>query len=81
MKSISKNFRSFVVSLFLVLIVSTVGSLPAFSGPAEIDNAEVTAVNICPDCYIVYVWIEHVRWAQVYSADGSMIDMYEDPED
>ena len=81
MKSISKNFRSFVVSLFLVLIVSTVGSLPAFSASAEIDNAEVTAVNICPDCYIVYVWIEHVRWVQVYDGDGRMIDFYPESED
>ncbi len=81
MNSKSKNIRSFVVSLFLVLILSIVCTLPAFTAPAESVKAGETTVSICPDCYIVYVWIEHVRWVQVYDGDGRMIDFYPESED
>jgi len=80
MKSYCKSFRSLLFSAMLVFILSGVYSVPAFTSPVETPEAEITNTNICPDCYIVYVWIEHVRWAQVYNSEGTMIDMYPDPE-
>lgn len=76
-----RSIRSFVFTVILVLILSGFYTVTAFTGTTVAVKTETAVTNICPDCYIVYVWIEHVRWAQVYNADGSMIDMYEDPED
>lgn len=76
-----RSIRSFVFTVILVLILSGFYTVTALTGTTETVKTETAVTNICPDCYIVYVWIEHVRWAQVYNADGSMIDMYEDPED
>ena len=80
MKSYSISIRSFIFSVILVLILSGVYAVPAFTSPVETQKIEVTTTNICPECYIVYVWIEHVRWAQVYNSEGNLIDFYADPE-
>lgn len=81
MNSILRSFRSFIFTLTFVLIISGFYTLPVFTGTNEAAKIESTVNNICPDCYIVYVWIDHVRWAQVFDADGKMINCYEDPED
>lgn len=80
MKSYSRNIRSIFFSVILVFILSGVYAVPAFTSPVETQKTEVIATNICPECYIVYVWIEHVRWAQVYNSEGNLIDFYADPE-
>ncbi|MBE2217074.1 MAG: hypothetical protein IAE90_02645 [Ignavibacteria bacterium] len=80
MKSYSRSIRFFVFSAILAIVLSGVYTVPAFTSPVETVEAEITNANICPECYIVYVWIEHVRWAQVYNSEGNMIDFYADPE-
>ncbi len=80
MKSNSISIRSIFFPVILVLILSGVYAVPAFTSPVETQKEEVTTTNICPECYIVYVWIEHVRWAQVYNSEGNLIDFYADPE-
>lgn len=73
-----RNIRSFVFTLVFVLILSGFYMVTAFAGTTEAVKTETTVTNICPDCYIIYVWIESVRWIQVYDPDGKMINMYPD---
>ncbi len=76
-----RSIRSFVFTVILVLILSGFYTVSSFTGTTEAVKTETAVTNICPDCYIVYVWIEHVRWAQVYDGDGRMIDFYPETED
>jgi hypothetical protein len=78
MKLLGKNIRSFVFLIIVLSIVSGVLTVPVFTESAETVKSEVSNTSICPDCYIVYVWIEEVRWVQIYDADGKMVDMYPD---
>ena len=80
MKSNSISIRSIFFPVLLVLILSGVSAVPAFTSPVETQKEEVTTTNRGPEGYIVYVQIEHVRWAQVYNSEGNLIDFDADPE-
>lgn len=66
-----KVFFSSLLIVFLLLIGSeAINSASYLNQPA----ASTMGGN-----YIQYVWIDDVRWAFVYSEDGTYIDSYPDP--
>ncbi len=80
MKSFKKHIRSFVYTIVLAVTISGIFTVNAFTKPSVLETRAVYDDTICPECYIVYVWIEGVRWVQVYDADGKMINMYPEIE-
>ncbi len=81
MRSILKSFRSLVFLIVFAITFSGIITIPAFTQPVESKILQHNSITICEDCYIVHVWINGIRWAEVYDADGKMVDMYPDPED
>lgn len=81
MKIAAKNFRSIVFTMVFVFTITGILFNTAVSRENDNKPLEISYNEICDTCYIVYVWIEGVRWAQVYNSDGSMIDFYADPEE
>lgn len=81
MKIFIKNIRSFVFTLVFAFLLTGIFLNTALSGDNIKKPGDLSYNEICDSCYIIYVWIEGVRWAQVYNSDGSMINFYADPED
>ncbi|MBN8584871.1 MAG: hypothetical protein J0M37_07215 [Ignavibacteria bacterium] len=81
MKKLSINFRSLVFTLVLVVSITGIFYNTAVSGENDNKQFETTYNEICDTCYIIYVWIDGVRWAQVYNQDGTMVNFYPDSED
>ena len=81
MNKLLNNFRSLVFTLVFVITVTGISYHTAFSGENDYKSIETSYNEICDTCYIIYVWIEGVRWAQVYNQDGTMVNFYPDSED
>jgi len=66
-------FFKAIVICFLLLIGAGFFNASAQS----VQQASATAIS--ENTYIVYVWIDGVRWAFVYSEDGRFLGGYPDP--
>ncbi|MBE2227542.1 MAG: hypothetical protein IAE93_09380 [Ignavibacteria bacterium] len=81
MKNILKNFRSLVFTLVFASAMTGVFYDTAFTHEMKSILVEPGYNDICDSCYKIYIWINGVRWAQVYNQDGIMVNFYAEPEE